>query len=186
MPCLKYGTWKDSLWCWKCAIWLMMVVRAASLFLIFLTELCEWEGRGRLRKRRQDVILASVLLSDVFLWFYTSLSYIISGGISEEWWGGESEARHAGDTLSSWHHGSQRLCSGLYVRAKWTLLPRAQQDVAAEDSWRRGMDFWHWRSAHAAGTHMLMNEPDAPSMPWPSFYRGEQVGLKAFSPSIQH
>lgn len=88
-----YDTWQESLWSWKSGNWLMMV-RPASLSLIFLTELCEWGGRVRLRKRRQGAISDSVLLLSVFLFFLVIpflplMWHVISRGVS----GGQGRRR---------------------------------------------------------------------------------------------
>lgn len=135
----------------------LMMVRPPSLSLIFLTV----AARSGVRMRRQCLIRA-------FFFFYDmALTFDVTCTLNQR---GNSKKRVgvwlAGNSSSAWRHRSLRLCCGLlsYIRVKWAPSPRAQQDVAEEDGWKREMGFWHSGDTDSPHTHsaqILMNEPDA-------------------------
>lgn len=142
----------------------LMTVRPPSLSLIFLPVAV----KSAVRMRRQGLIGAFFFT----IWLLPLMwhAHWISKDRRSQSRKGNSKKRVglwlAGDSSSAWRHRSLRLCSGLlsYIRVKWAPSPRAQQDVAEEDGWKREMGFWHSGDTDSPCTQraqILMNEPDA-------------------------
>lgn len=167
-----YDTWQESLWSWKSGNWLMMV-RPASLSLIFLTELCEWGGRVRLRKRRQGAISDSQLCCccQFFLFlvipFLLLMWHVISRGVS----GGQGRRRRRRRRL-----GCTSRISKALLRPGCCRTSELNGHFCPEHNrmWLQRTDeggkwVFDTDALHTQQAHVLMNEPDDLSSPWQSF-----------------